>query len=219
MCYTYTIEGNTVVATGGNQEAAVFDCSSWQPALVKRYQDMIAHREDLRYAKTYIDQMFYGDSTSLIDGALLKSAIELLVKCFSSPSSGGRSQLNAKKVFRTFAQEKGGEDFSERYFQFERARNKVLVHDEFDHAQCIVGLVIENSSGVAVDVAEIGIKTGYLYRENSELLGRMIDMALLFVDEQIASLKARLIDEYNCAPSKPALAGIVCENIPISNRW
>ena len=71
------------------------------------YLRLLAYDQDIEYAKAYIKQMFFGESTSLIDGALINSAIQLLVKCFTNPSGKGRPGLNATKVFQVYASEIG----------------------------------------------------------------------------------------------------------------
>ena len=46
--------------------------------------------------------MFFQKDTTLIDGALINSAIQLLIRCFSNPRNKGRGCLNSNEVFRTY---------------------------------------------------------------------------------------------------------------------
>ena len=105
--YQYTIRDNTVQVENHEHELTVLDFGNWESGKIGYYKSLLAHKRDMEYAEAYLNQMFFGDSTSLIDGALINSAIQLLIKCFTNPSGKGRSKLDEVKVFRTFAQKIG----------------------------------------------------------------------------------------------------------------
>ena len=121
--YHYTIKDNTIQVIDKKQELTVYDFGNWQAERVSRYRGLLALKKDMEYAEAYLNQMFFGESTSLIDGALINSSIQLLVKCFSNPSGDGRPNLDSTKVFRTFAKSIGEEDLTKQFSQFYYARN------------------------------------------------------------------------------------------------
>lgn len=217
--YQYTIEDNTVQVVGHEHEMLVCDMSSWEPEKTNRYRTLLAHKKDMEYAQAYLNQMFLKTDTTLIDGALINAAIQLLVKCFSNPSQKGRRKLDSKKVFRSFAKRIGEDDLTSQFDQFYRARNKVLSHDEHDFKENIVGLVVDQRTGAAVDMAEITIRTHYLFAENQKLLLRLVSIVLAYLDDQMETLKALLITDFNSERDKPELRSIICENVPISTAW
>ncbi len=217
--YRYTIHDNTVQVVGHEGTIMVYDIASWQPEKVSYYRSLLAQRRDMDYAKEYLNQMFFEKDTSLIDGALINSAIQLLVKCFSNPSNKGRKRLDSTKVFRTYAKKIGEEDLTKQFSRFYDARNTVISHDQINYNENIVGLAISVESGIAMDIAEITIRTGYLYAQNQEILLRMVNIVSKYIDEQIQELRQQFIDEYNSASEKPVLPIVSCENIPMATAW
>lgn len=197
----------------------VYDIALWQPEKVKYYRSLLAQKRDMDYANAYLNQMFFGESTSLIDGALINSAIQLLVKCFSNPSNKGRKCLDSKKVFRTYAQKIGEEGLTKQFAQFYHARNTVISHDQVNYDENIVGLAVHVDSEIAKDIAELTIRTGYLYAQNQKILLRMVKVVSNYIDEQITELRQKFIDEYNGASGKPVLRVVSCENIPMATAW
>lgn len=217
--YDYTVADNTVKALGFEDAVTVYDLSSWKPEMINYYRALLAHKRDLEYAEAYLNQMFFHTGTSLIDGALINSAIQILVKCFSNPSNMGRGCLDSTKVFRKYAKEIGEQDLTTLFSKFYDARNTIISHDQINFRENIIGLVVENTTGHAEDVAEITIRTAYLYKQNQKTLLQLINVAKSYVESQIEGLRKRLISEYNEAASKPTLRKIVCENIPIQSAW
>lgn len=217
--YNYTVADNTVKAVGFENAVTVFDLSPWKPGMVNYYQALLAHERDLEYAEAYLNQMFFQTDTSLIDGALINSAVQLLVKCFSNPSNMGRCCLDSKKVFRKYAKEIGEQDLTGLFSKFYDARNTVICHDQYNYKENIVGLAVNKITGIAEEIAEITVRTGYLYKQNQEILLRLIRVALSYVETQREELKSKLIAEYNEATAKPELHTVVCENIPLTNSW
>lgn len=215
----YLIDNGTIRVVGNEQDFVVFDFGEWKSEKIAYYKSLLANKKDLEYARAYLEQMFFQIDTSLIDGALINAAIQLLVKCFSSSSEKGRYSLNAKKVFRVYAKEIGEEDLSQQFFQLKDARNKVLAHDERDYCNNIVGLVVNKATGIAEDVAEVTVRTGYLYSQNQKTLTRMVNVALGYVNTRIGSIKSSVIEEYNFASNKPDLVTISCESIPMATAW
>ena len=215
--YQYTIKDNTIQVINSEQRLMVSDFGNWESERVSRYRALLAMKKDMEYAEEYLNQMFFGDSTSLIDGALINSSIQLLVKCFSNPSGKGRPNLNSDKVFCSFARSIGEEDLTKQFSQFYDARNKVISHDQLNYSENIVGLTVDRAVNQAVDVAEITVRTRYLYKQNQKMLLRMVDVVLKYLDCQIESIKSYLIEQYN--REKPILKTIVCENIPMATEW
>lgn len=205
--YKFTIKNNTVQVVNHN-EMTVLDFGNWESGKIGYYKSLLAHKKDMEYAETYLNQMFLDENTSIIDGALINSAIQLLVKCFSNPSGKGRRQLDEIRVFRTFAKKIGEDDLTRQFSQFYEARNHVISHDQSDFSENIIGLVVNPSSGFAEDIAEFTIRTGYLYKKNQEILLRMVHVVLKYLDEQIMGLKQILLNEYNSLTEKPNLKKI-----------
>ena len=219
IVYQYMIKDNTVKVVDHEQELLVYDFVNWRKEKVARYRAILAMKKDMEYAEAYLKQMFFGESTSLIDGALINSAIQLLVKCFSNPSGKGRPNLDVKKVFRNYAKSIGEEDLTKQFSQFYDARNEVISHDQSDYSNNIIGLTINRATGIAEDVAEITVRKGFLYKQNQELHLRMVHIVLEYLKSQVAEIKESLIEDYNSLCEKPDLEVIVCDNIPMATAW
>lgn len=215
--YQYTIIDNSVKAIYPERELTVYDFGVWEKEKVTRYRALLAMKKDMEYAEAYLNQMFFDDNTSLIDGALINSSIQLLVKCFSNPSGRGRPNLDFKKVFCTFTKSIGEEDMTKQFSQFYDARNKIISHDQLDYTENIIGVTVNQASGQAEDVAELTIRTAYLYKQNQIILLRLVHIVLRYLECQIESIKGFLIEEYN--REKPELKAIICENIPMATAW
>lgn len=217
--YSYTIADNTVKAVGYEDAITVCDLSSWEPEMINYYRALLAHKRDLEYAEAYLNQMFFETDTSLIDGALINSAVQLLVKCFSNPSNMGRRHLDSIKVFRRYAKTIDEPDLTGLFSKFYAARNTVIAHDQVNYRENIVGLAVETATGRAVDIAGLTVRTGYLYKKNQEILLRLTKVAKGYVEDQIEKLRKQLINKYNGADCEPELCEIVCENIPMGTAW
>ena len=215
--YQYIIKDNTVQVVGREQELTVYSFGCWETEIVTRYKALLAMKKDMDYAEAYLNQMFFEKDSSLIDGALINSSIQLLVKSFSNPSGKGRPNLDSIKVFRTFAKSIGEEDLTKQFSQFYDARNKVISHDQLNYSESIVGVTINQVTGQAEDIAELTIRTRFLYEQNQKTLLRMIHIVLRYLDSQIESIKSFLIEKYN--REKPDLDFLFCENIPIATEW
>lgn len=217
--YDYTVADNTVKAVGFEDAITVFDLSSWKPDMINYYRALLAHKRDLEYAEAYLNQMLFQTDTSLIDGALINSAVQLLVKCFSNPNNMGRCCLDSKKVFRKYAKDIGEQDLTGLFSKFYDARNTVICHDQYNYKENIVGLAVNKTTGTAEEIAEITVRTGYLYKQNQEILLRLIRVALSYLETKREEIKRKLIAEYNEATTKPELNLVVCENIPLATSW
>lgn len=217
--YNYTVADNTIKAIGFEGSIRVFDLSSWNPNIINYYRALLAHKRDLEYAEAYLNQMFFDTGTSLIDGALINSAIQILVKCFSNPSNRGRRCLDSTKVFRKHAESIGEKDLTALFANFYDARNMVICHDQYNYKESIVGLAVNKTTGNAEEIADLTVRTGFLYKQNQENLLRLIRVTLSYVSSQIEELQSKLISEYNEAPIKPNLQEVVCENITIAIAW
>ncbi|MBE6113260.1 MAG: hypothetical protein E7195_09685 [Peptococcaceae bacterium] len=217
--YNYVIKGNTVQVSGFEDSLTIYDLYSWEPAKVNYYRSLLAQKRDMEYANAYLNQMFFSENSTLIDGALINSAIQLLVKCFSNPQEMGRSRLDDKKVFRRFAKETIKEDLTEQFAKFYEARNKVISHDQIEYKNNIVGLVINKENNHAEDIAAITIKTTYLYKQNQEILLKLVKVVNNYIDSQLEKLNKQFINDYNNSVIKPNLKLVRCENMKMATHW
>ena len=217
--YQNIIKDNTVQVENHEHVLTVLDFGNWESGKICYYKSLLAHKSDMKYAEAYLKQMFFSDDTSLIDGALINSAIQLLIKCFTNPSGKGRRKLDEVKVFRTFAPKIGEVDFTRQFSQLYDARNHVISHDQINYTENLIGLVVNSTDGSAEDIAELTIRTGYLYKQNQETLLRMVRVVLKYLDEQIIELKQSLLEKYNSLPKKPDLTKFCCENTPVAKSW
>lgn len=215
--YEYYVSNEVIKVLNHESEYTVYDLGMWREEIVNRYRCLLAHKWDLKRAKAYLDQMFFEIDTSLIDGALINSAIQLLFRCFANRRDNGRINLDPKKVFRKYAKDLGEEDYWIQYQQFANNRNKVIAHDQSDYKHGIVGITVNDLSGLAEDVVGFSISTGYLYKENQELLLHMIYIASRYVEDQLESVKKLLIEEYNV--DKPDFNCILKTTISKFNVW
>lgn len=110
--YPYTIKDNTIQVVGYEKKIAVFDISKWKPENLNYYGTLLEQKRDMDYAKAYLNQMFFRSDTSVIDGTLINSAMQLLIKCFTNPSNKGRRCLEHKMVFGTYAKQIGEQDLT-----------------------------------------------------------------------------------------------------------
>ena len=83
----------------------------------------------------------------------------------------------------------------------------------------MVGLVINRNTGEAEDIAEVTIRTEYLYKQNQEVVLKMVTVVESYLDDQIEQQKKLIIDEYNKCVDKPQLAVMKCENMPMTTSW
>lgn len=217
--YKYEIVDNTLKVVDFENEIDVLDVTLWQIDIVNYYRALLAHKRDLEYAEAYLKQMFFNEGTSLIDGALINSAIQILVKCFSNPSNQGRRCLDSTKVFRKHAESIGEKDLTSLFAKFYEARNTVISHDQYNYKESIVGLAVNKSTGAAEEITELTIRIGYLYKQNQENLLRLIKVTLSYIETQMEEIQSKLIKQYNEATIKPELKNVNCENITISNAW
>ena len=122
----------------------------------------------------------------------------------------------SNKVFRTYAQSIGEEDLTNQFSQFYNARNKVIIHDQDEYCRNIVGLVVSHSTGVAENVAEITLRTRYLYKQNQQLLLKMVNVVLRYLPCQIDAVREKLLAEYNKLEVNSNLSTVVCEDVIVN---
>lgn len=189
--------------------------------LFNNYVSLLANENDLTYARQYIDQMFFSDGTTLIDGALINSAIQLLIKCFTNGTGKGRSQLDARKVFDRFARDTGRASYIKQYNDFYNIRRRTLAHDENDFKDNIVGLTIDTQLCRPVDIAYIKVRRKFLYKQNANILKEMLTIALEFIGIQKQVLENKLIEHYSAIPiSEISHYHLLnCKGIELSNSW
>jgi len=217
--YQYIISDGKVKAKGFEDAIIVLDLSAWKPELINYYRSLLAQQRDMEYAQAYLNQMFFQRDTSLIDGALINSAIQLLVKCFASQNGDGRRPLDSKKVFRTYAKKIGECDLTKQFSQFYDARNHVISHDQKNFKENIVGIAVDLRENQAEEIATLTIRTGYLYKENQQILIRLVKVVQSYIEEQIKNLDKMLIDGFNKSLPKPFLDVARCEEIPMATAW
>ncbi|WP_145412096.1 hypothetical protein [Paenibacillus xylanexedens] len=166
----------------------------------QRYLSLLANEHDLSYSKAYIDQMMYSVDTSLIDGALINSAIQLLLKCFNNSGGQGRAQLDYKKVFDTFAISIGKPSYLKQYNQLRNIRNQTLAHDQNDFKDNRVGITVDTDKNELVEITHIKIRQRFLYKENANIIREMTVIALEFIKLQKQKIEIELINYYSRKP-------------------
>lgn len=174
----------------------IYDIAGWKPEVCAYMQQLLSQEKDLDYAEAELNQMFFGESTSLIDGVLINSAIERLTMCFEI-SRGSRPKLDSVKVFRTFAKEIGEQDLTTTYESCRKARNTVIAHDQDSYLESGVGIIVNQETGEAKDVVGYSVQTKYLYKENQKTILRLITVAKKYIEKQKMEVKNRLIADYN----------------------
>lgn len=185
------------------------------------YLSLLANEYDLTYARQYIDQMFFSEGTTLIDGALINSSIQILIKCFTNPAGKGRSQLDAQKVFDKFAQSTGKANYMKQYNDFYNIRRRSLAHDEYDYKDNMVGLTVDTYNQKPVEIAYIKSRRKFLYKQNADILREMISITLEYIAGQKHKMEKILIEHYSQKPTSEILQyGILdCNGVELSNSW
>lgn len=216
--YLYELSNGTLCVKNCKEPLEIFDLRQEMPEFTEYYRALLAHKRDMDYAKEYLQQMFFHKDTTLIDGALINCAIQLLVRCFSNPSCKGRARLDSKKVFCKYAKKLGMDDMTKQFGQFYFARNHVIAHDQNDHNENIIGIVISKESGECIDVASLTMRTTYLYQQNKDILMKLISIVDSYIEQQLAEVESKIIDAYNSLVIKPNLSKIET-NIPPATSW
>lgn len=214
----YEFTGENFVVKDCDEQFLILEIEGFEIDLTKRYRELLSQKHDLERAVAYLDQMFFQKDTTLIDGALINSAIQLLIRCFTHTSKDDRLKFDSTKVFRAFAQSIGEVDLTDKFDQFYNIRNKVLSHDELNYHNNIVGITID-SQGVAQDIAQITVSTTYVYKENRDLLKRLLNVAQNYAEEQLSAVEQILIDKYNECVPKPKLSPIDPKKLGSLNSW
>ncbi|WP_339279457.1 hypothetical protein NYE40_05235 [Paenibacillus sp. FSL W8-1187] len=201
MQLTYTISVDQVVVNDDKDNRfkvfQIEDCNlgKLQGTLI-RYQSLLASEHDLIYSRAYIDQMFYTVDSTLIDGALINSAIQLLVKCFSNPGGKGRSQIDAKQVFDSFAKSIGKNSYLKQFNDLRDIRNRTLAHDEGDFRDSKVGITVDVYTQKPVEIAQVYMRRKFLYKENAVILRDMITIAVEYISDQKQKIEKIMMDHY-----------------------
>lgn len=216
--YLYELVNGTLCVKNCNEQLEIFDLKQEMPEFTGYYRALLAHKHDIDYAKECLQQIFFHKETALIDGALINCAIQLLVRCFSNPCCKGRACLDSKKVFCKYAKKLGMDDMTKQFGQFYFARNQVIAHDQNDHNENIIGIVISKKSGECVDVASLTIRTTYLYQQNKDILMKLINIVDSYIDQQLVEVESKIIDTYNSLVDKPNLSKVETD-IPPSISW
>lgn len=187
----------------------------------KRYQALLSIKQDLRYANQYLVQMFFDQGTSLIDGALINSAMQLIVKCFTNHAGKGRMQLDKKSVFSKYAVDNFGIDYETQYDQILNYRRHSISHDESDFEENRVGLTIDLLEHSVVELTHIKMRHHFIYKQNAELYKKMIEVALAYVDEQVDVLMVTFLDYFKTLEFEVVceFCNLICEGLVIENKW
>ena len=217
----YEVTDNGYCATAPHENYKVCEITEFEEELTNRYRELLSQKHDLERATACLNQMFFNKDTSLIDGALINTAIQLLVRCFTKSGSDDRMQFNYFKVFKKYAVQNGEEDLSEIYLKFYNARNKVISHDELNYTNNIVGITMDDS-GNACDITELTVSTHYVYEQNKSLLLRLLRVATAYCSEQLEHIKNQLIEKYNATSPKPVFSIIDSKRLSgfgAFNKW
>ena len=185
------------------------------------YLRLLATELDLEYAQAYVNQMFFDEHTSLIDGALINSAIQLLIKCFTNPSGKGRPNLSPQRIFQSFAEEIGKQNYLRQYNQFYAARNTSIVHDQEDYLDNRIGLTVDNENRDLQEITSITNRRKFLYKQNAKIMREMLEIVLKYIEREKAEKEKILLDYFQQIDDLQA-AGyeeMSCENMEISNAW
>jgi len=205
--FEYEITPNGYCIKGEDSQYKVLELDNFEPVLTTRYKELLAQKHDLDRAEACLKQMFFSEDSTLIDGALMNTAIQLLVRCFTKSGIHDRMKFDENKVFKKYALQIGEADLSQTYLQFYNARNKVISHDELNYSNNVVGITVD-SNDVAYDITHLTVATKYVYKQNRDLLLRLIAIASKYCDSQLDGLEQQLIDGYNQMEHKPVLAPI-----------
>lgn len=189
--------------------------------LFNNYLSLLANEQDIKYASEYVNQMFFSEGTTLIDGALMNSAIQLLVKCFTNSAGKGRAQLNHEKVFDAFSKSTGRKSYLPQYLDFYNFRRRSISHDQDDFKDNIVGITVDTLDVKPVEITYINVRRKFLYKQNADILKELLTIALEFINDQKQHIENRLIEHYRTKPfseiSKYKL--LDCKDIKLSNCW
>lgn len=189
--------------------------------IYNNYLRLLAYDQDIKYAKAYINQMFFDEGTSLIDGALINSSIQLLVKCFTNPRGKGRPGLNPTKVFQVYANEIGEKSYLEQYNQFYEARRTALAHDQKDYLNSQIGLTVIKKNGIPLEITCIQVRSNYLYKQNADIMKKMLEIVSEYVNKERKEKEQRLLDYFlnvtNAERTK--YKEFICGNIELSHAW
>lgn len=191
--------------------------------IYNHYLKLLSYEQDIKYAKQYLQQMFFGEnnSTTLIDGALINSSIQLLVKCFTNPAGKGRPGLDAKKVFDQYAMKTGKKSYIKQYMSFYDARTTVLAHDQATYLESMIGLTLDTLKSQPVDITYIAVRGQYLYKQNADILKEMLEIVFAYIKEQKQQVERKLLEYYG----SKAFSEILCykeiqvQGIELSNCW
>ncbi len=217
--YQYQVVDGKMLIQDSDLQCVIYDLKENFPQFSERYRALLAQKHDMKYAEAYLNQMFFGTDTTLIDGALINSAIQLLIRCFTNPQNKGRQCFDVNKVFKKFVKEIDEEDLTQQFKQFYDARNQVLAHDQINHTENMIGLVVDKNKEIAIDITSLTIRTGYLYKQNQVLLKRMISIVQRYIDFQLKAIEDIIMNEYNQLEKKPDLNEFKCPTVPIATSW
>ena len=192
----YDFSKDYVMVKEDSDRYSVFEYLNKSP-IVERYKAMTACEWDVNYAIACLDQMFFQENTSLVDGCLINTSILILVRLFSNPKNKGRVCFDSTKVLRTFSTQKGFKDYTNTFKQFYNARNQIIAHDQQDFKETIIGITVDKTSNEAIDLCTLAVRTRFLYKENQQLLKEIYNVIKLYISDQLELLKNKIIAEYN----------------------
>ena len=148
---------------------------------------------DLENAITYLERAIVEDDYSIKDG-LFRIAVISYAKCFSASKRGGRSPLNAEKIY------KGNKEDIYHHKCFVEMRNKYFAHDEKDFKDAMVGLLLNVDSREYVEIIDVALRGEFAFEATLKILRVLCEKNLDEVEIMIKNDKESLrayFDEKN----------------------
>lgn len=162
----------------------------------RRVADLALHRSDLAFAKECLTRinMYLSPSDAVVRQALWKTAICQYIKCFGSSVS--RSQLSAEQIL------KGDSLGLEIHQYFKDLRNKHIIHDENDVAQCWPGAAINDGkkSYKVEKIISFSLTADTLIEESYSNLEKLVGTSISWVKDEFERLCTELTTELETVP-------------------
>ena len=101
----YEITDNGYCAATPYNDYKIYELNGFETELTNRYRELLSQKHDLERATACLNQMFFNEDTTLIDGALINTAIQLLIRCFTKSGQDDRMKFDHIKVFKNMQPE------------------------------------------------------------------------------------------------------------------
>lgn len=148
----------------------------------ERYRKIYSHTLsdiDLKRAMDYLERAVQKKDLIIREG-LFKMAVITYAKCFLPSKNGGRSQLEASKIYKDV-----DGDPIKCHEKFVHMRHKYLAHDELDYKEAQVGLVLDIDSRRKVGIANVEKQTKLDYDESINILYTLCKIACNKVENML----------------------------------